>query len=93
MTTEHYDNKKKGSFKVIFEGIAGGEIFYTWAGPAKLIIDHTEVFKGFEGKGIGKILVMKVAELAREKNVKLLPLCPYARALFQKMPELKELEF
>ena len=93
MTTDHQDDGKKGKFTVVFEGQAGGEIFYTWAGPGKLIIDHTEVFKGFEGKGIGKILVMKVVELARSKGVKILPLCPYARSLFQKTPELKDVWF
>ena len=93
MKIEHSDNGKKGVFKVLFEGLTGGEVFYTWAGEDKLIIDHTEVFEGFEGKGIGKQLVMMVVEMARGKGVKILPLCPYAKALFDKTTALQDVLF
>ena len=87
------DDGKKGSFTALLGTKPAGEIHYVWAGPDKLIIDHTEVFPGFEGKGIGKVLVMKVVELAREKKAKALPLCPYAKSLFEKMQELKDVLF
>ena len=43
------------------------------------IINHTGVRPEFEGKGIAKKLLLKVIEAAREKNVKITPLCSYAR--------------
>ena len=43
------------------------------------IISHTGVRPEFEGKGIAKKLLLKVIEAAREKNVKIIPLCSYAR--------------
>ncbi len=87
------DDGKKGSFTALLEAKPSGQIHYVWAGPDKLIIDHTEVFTGFEGKGIGKALVLKVVELARTKKIKVLPLCPYAKNLFEKMQELKDVLF
>ncbi|HQQ94122.1 MAG TPA: GNAT family N-acetyltransferase [Bacteroidia bacterium] len=87
------DDGKKGKFTLYSGEKKAGEIIYNWAGPDKLIIEHTEVYPGFEGQGIGKILVMKVVELARLKLVKVLPLCPYAKALFQKQAELGDVLF
>jgi uncharacterized protein len=87
------DDGKKGGFMALLGTQSSGEIHYVWAGPDKLIIDHTEVFSGFEGKGIGKALVLKVVELAREKKAKVLPLCPYAKSLFEKIQELKDVLF
>ena len=43
------------------------------------IINHTGVRPEFEGKGIAKKLLLKVIEAARAKNVKITPLCSYAR--------------
>lgn len=87
------DDGRKGKITAILEGKNGGEVTYVWAGPGKLILDHTEVFQGFEGKGIGKALVMQVVELAKEKQVKIVPLCPYAKSLFEKSEDLKNIEF
>lgn len=87
------DDGHKGKIIASLDGKLGGEVTYVWAGPGKLILDHTEVFQGFEGKGIGKALVMQVVELAKEKQVKILPLCPYAKSLFEKSEELKTIQF
>ena len=57
---------------------------------AYLIIDHTEVKTEYSGKGIGKQLVMAAVEFARSRNVKILPLCPFAKAIFGKIPEIRD---
>ena len=93
MTIEHISNDKKGYFKASDEGKSAGEMHYTWAGTDKLIIDHTEVFSGFEGKGVGKQLLMKVVDFAREKHIKILPLCPYAKSVFDKTETIKDVLF
>jgi len=59
---------------------------YTTAG-SKVIIDHTTVDDVLRGKGVGAQLVRAAVEWARKENVKLLPLCPYARSVFDKNPE------
>jgi len=55
-----------------------------------IIIDHTEVDPAFKGQGIGKQLLYKIVEMAREKNIKILPLCPYANAQFKKIKEIQD---
>lgn len=48
------------------------------------IIDHTGVSEAAKGLGIGKKLVATFVEYAREQNMKVLPLCPFAKAEFEK---------
>lgn len=53
-----------------------------------VIIDHTEVEPGAKGKGVGKEMLYKIVEMARGKNLKILPLCPFANAMFKKHEDI-----
>lgn len=70
-----------------------GVVTYVWAGPGKIIIDHTEVNSKFEGMGIGKLLLLEVIKYARENKIKILPLCPYAKSVFDKNQDLHDVLF
>jgi hypothetical protein len=61
---------------------------FIWAGKNKFIIDHIGIEKSFEGKGFEKLLVMKSVEFSREQDIKILPLCPFAKAEFDKNEEI-----
>ena len=78
------NNGKKGRFAIYEDDIYAGEMTFTWAGKNKFIIDHTGIEKAFGGKGFGKKLVMKSVEFARKKNIKIIPLCPFAKSVFDK---------
>ncbi|TYP71596.1 putative GNAT family acetyltransferase [Aquimarina intermedia] len=73
------DNGKKGRFIIYENDKFAGEMTYTWAGKSKFIINHTGVEEQFSGKGFGKKLVMKSVEFARNNDLKILPLCPFAK--------------
>lgn len=90
---EREDNGKKGRFIIYENDEEAGEMTYTWAGENKFIIDHTGVEERFGGKGYGKQLVMKAIEFAREKKVKILPLCPYAKKVFDSNDSLNDVRF
>lgn len=87
------DNGKKGQFSAIVDGREAGLMTYTWAGEQKFIIDHTEVDPDFSGQGIGKQLVMAAVAYARESGLSILPLCPYAKNVFQRTPEIGDVLF
>ncbi|RPE12950.1 N-acetyltransferase [Chitinophaga lutea] len=93
MNIEQTDNGKKGSFKAMSDGAQAGEMTYTWAGADKFIIDHTEVDDAFSGQGVGKQLVMAAVDFARTKHVKILPLCPFAKSVFDKEPSIEDVLF
>lgn len=84
------NNDKKGAFKAVENNIEAGLMTYSWAGKNKFIIDHTEVNPDFAGKNIGKQLVMKAVEFARENNLKIMPLCPFAKSVFNRVAEIRD---
>ena len=60
------------------------EITYTNAGDGIYIIDNTYVEPSHQGKGIAKKLVFAVVQKARFENKKIVPLCPFANAEFER---------
>jgi predicted GNAT family acetyltransferase len=52
-----------------------------------LTVYHTEVSPAYEGKGFAKILLQKLVSYAREKGLKIVPLCPYVYAQFKRRPD------
>jgi uncharacterized protein len=63
---------------------------YSKAGADRIIIDHTEVGDELRGQGAGKQMVEKAVAYAREKKISIIPLCPFARSVFDKNPELRD---
>lgn len=90
MEIKHTDDGKKGKFCIELDGNIEGEMIYTWAGPDKFIIEHTEVSDKLKGMGAGKQLVKRAVEFARDKGVKIMPLCPFAHAIIQKTKEFQD---
>lgn len=93
MEINQINDIRKGCFEAIEDGKEAGKMTYTWAGDSKFIIDHTEVNEGFNGKGVGKKLVMKAVEYARNNNLKIIPLCPFAKSVFDKTPDINDVLF
>ena len=93
ITTEEVQlriNDNKGAFYIEVNGKPEAMMTFVFAGEDKIIIDHTEVNPGNEGKGFGKKMVTKAVEFAREKGIKILPLCPFAKSVFDKTPEFSD---
>jgi predicted GNAT family acetyltransferase len=94
MFIQHNSSETKGSFFIVDNGLRIGEMHYVHAGPGKIIIDHTEVHSSHEGKGIGKQLLAATVEYARKNELKIMPLCPYAKRVMEKSPdEYKDVMF
>ena len=89
---EQEDNGKKGRFVIYEKDTFAGEMTYTWAGDTKFIIDHTGVDEKFAGKGLGKKLVLKAVDFARIKGLKILPLCPFAKKVFDADSSLNDVK-
>jgi predicted GNAT family acetyltransferase len=83
-------NEKNGNFNITSEGRKVALMTFVFAGSDKIIIDHTEVSPVFNGKGLGKKLVEKAVEVAREKNWKIIPLCPFAKKTFDRNPQFND---
>ncbi|MFK4048663.1 GNAT family N-acetyltransferase [Acinetobacter venetianus] len=84
MSFEQVDDGKHGVFKLIQGDLVAGEMAYTWAGDSMLIIDHTDVNERFRGQGVGRQLLDELITFVRERQVKVIPLCPFAKSVFDK---------
>ena len=82
----HERSGHRGAFVWIEDGKRLAELTYTVAGT-RVIIDHTSVDDALRGKGAGRVLVEAAVQWARADNVRLMPLCPFARSVFDKTPE------
>ena len=77
----------KGMFFVEVNGNILAEMVYSMPSPEKMIIEHTEVSDELKGKNVGYQLVHTAVEYARTHNIKIVPMCPFANAVFKKKPE------
>lgn len=93
MEIKHEFDGKKGAFYLQEADKRLAEMVYVMAGDAKMIIEHTEVDDSLKGQGIGKKLQAELIKYVREKNIKVLPLCPFAKAMFDKNVEWQDVLF
>ena len=95
ITIQHKETEKSGVFEAWMQSteegactdpVQVGEMTYQRPTPQRMIIDHTRVFDGFEGKGIARQMV-----LARANNRKISPVCSYAQAFLTRTDEYKDI--
>ena len=80
----------KGSFYMEEQGKRLAVMTFSKAGDQRIIIDHTEVSDALRGKGAGKQLVTAAVDHARKNGLKILPLCPFAKSVFDKVPAFSD---
>lgn len=82
--------ESKGRYVARAPGKPDAELTYSIAGTSMIIIDHTGVPDAWRGAGIGKRLVERAVTDARKRGVRIVPLCPFAKAQIEKHPEWQD---
>jgi predicted GNAT family acetyltransferase len=77
----------KGRYFLRSPNGAVAEMTFSKVGERMIIIDHTDVPEAFRGQGVGLRLVMRAVEDMRGAGRKIIPLCPFARAQFDRHKE------
>ena len=90
MTIEHKNSNAKGIFLAKDDEKIIGEMTYVWTDGNCFIIDHTEVNPEYQGKKVGQELVKSAVDYAREHHFTIIPLCPFADAIFDRHPDYKD---
>ena len=81
------DGETRGRYVITIDG-REAELTYSKLGDSgNVIADHTGVPEELGGRGLGSALVHHLIEDARSGSFKIVPLCPYVKALYQKHPE------
>src|SRR6476661_4286760 len=83
------DNRDRNRFEAALgDGFAIAEYKLE---PDKIIFTHTEVPPEHEGKGIGSALIRFALQSARERNLRVVPICPFFAAYIRKHEEVQDL--
>lgn len=90
MLIQHKLVGAKGIFFVQAADNILAEMVYSMPLPDKMIIEHTEVSDELRGQKTGYQLVKTAVEYARKHNTRIIPLCPFARSVFDKTPEFRD---
>ncbi len=90
MEVQQNNHDAKGWFFIEHDGKEIAAMHYVWAADKKMIIDHTEVSEEYEGRGLGKQLVSAAVNYARKNDIKIIPLCPFAKGVFDRVAEYRD---
>lgn len=84
------EHGQRGAFVVTREGARLAEMTYSRVNANLVMIDHTEVSDALRGQGAGRKLLDDAVAWARETNTRIIPVCPFARAQFDKDPSIRD---
>ena len=90
MKIKHHQEETKGAFYIEKDHRRIAEMTYSRAGSERIIIDHTEVDDSLRGQGVGQQLLHELVAWVREQQLTVIPLCPFARSVFDKDHSLRD---
>ncbi len=90
MDIKRTEVNKKGVFQGFVDEKSIGKMTYKMFGTSQLIIEHTKVDTDFKGMGLGLKLLLAVVDYARKNDFRIIPICPFAKKMFEKHPELQD---
>jgi hypothetical protein len=91
MEFKQINTDHSGSIELFIEDKKAGEINYIWENDQTIAVTHTGVNPQYEGQGLGKELVLKIAQYAQSNHLKIIPICPFVGVVLHRIPEYKEL--
>lgn len=83
----------KGRYVGRVAGVEGeAELTFSRANPQLVIADHTGAPDSMRGMGVAKALVERLIADARAEGFKIVPLCPFVKAQFERNPDWSDLK-
>ena len=84
------EDQSKGSAYVGDPADPKAAMTFSKAGTTRVIIDHTEVSDELRNQKVGRKMLDAIIAMARSRQLKIIPLCPYARSEFEKDPSIRD---
>jgi uncharacterized protein len=79
-------NDARGRYELEVDGQLAQLVFRM--NGERLVLVHTEVPDALEGQGVGSRLVRAAVDDARDRNLIIVPVCPFARAWLDRHPDV-----
>jgi predicted GNAT family acetyltransferase len=90
LPVQHEVNGHRSAFFLEQGGARVAEMTMSRVNEHLVMIDHTEVSDTLRGQGAGRQLLDAAVAWARANQVKFVPVCPFARAQFDKDATLRD---
>ncbi len=90
MKVQRQESGDKGSFYIEEDGQKSALMTYKKSDENEITIDHTEVDKAMQEKGLGKKMVAAAVEYARENDIKIVPVCPFVKKVIDETSEYRD---
>jgi predicted GNAT family acetyltransferase len=87
---EVIDQPKMRRFEIRLDGKLAGTAAYRLE-PGQVRFTHTEVDPAYEGHGIGGKLAAGALDAIRERDLKVVPLCPFIAEFINRHPQYQDL--
>lgn len=86
----HEASGDRGTFYVETEAGRLATLAYLRTSPQTVVLEHTQVSNALAGQGVGRRLVEAAVDWARRTGTTLVPECTYAKKVFERSPELRD---
>lgn len=83
------DNKAEAEFELMVDGHRAVAAYQLEDGV--IVFTHTIVPPEIEGRGVASKLIRAALESARDRGLKVVPQCTFARAYIERHPEMRDL--
>ncbi len=90
MEIKHKEKDKNGTFYIEENGSPVAELTYLLSGDNTMVATHTGTHPKMRGQGIAMKLVEAAVKYAREKGLKISPMCSYVAWAFNQREDLKD---
>ena len=89
--TIRVEERRDGAFVAERRGEHVGELtFHRRSDSNVMTLIHTEVLPAGRGGGVGRRLVHAAVDFARDRQLKVVVVCPYAKTVFEREPDLRD---
>lgn len=90
LDVRHEEAGDQGAFFVEHGGTRLAELKYVRQGRDRAVIQHTQVSDALRGQGVARRLVDAAVAWARASGTRVVPVCPYAKAVFDRDASLRD---
>lgn len=90
MEVQHKNDGNRGEFYIEENGSTIAELTYLMSDENTMVATHTGTHPRMRGQGIAMKLVEAAAEYAREKNLKISPMCSYVAWAFNERKDFSD---
>jgi len=90
IAVRHAASPTRGAFVIERDGQRLAEMTYVRAGAKRVIVDHTFVDDALRGEGAGRRILQAVVEWARAEQLLVIPVCPFAKAMFERDASIQD---